>query len=182
MKFPRLTAALFAIAAVFATPALFAARVHAEQLVAANIKPLAPGVFVAGSVVPADIAAFKARGGALVIDLLPDDEASPQARAAEIAAAAQQASVRFVHAPTPSNPLSMAVVEQVGAALAVGDRPALIFCRSGSRATRVWALTEAARAGGMDAAGISSAAASAGYSVADVRSEIERRIAARPAK
>jgi uncharacterized protein (TIGR01244 family) len=148
----------------------------------AAAKMLAPGVFVAGAISPADIAMVKQGGVSLVVDLLPDNEAAMQSRSAQVEAAARQAGVAFAYAPTASSPLSTAAIEQASQALSSGGRPALIYCRSGSRATRVWALYEAARSGGMDAGAIVRAATDAGYSVDDVRAQIEQRVAARSAK
>jgi uncharacterized protein (TIGR01244 family) len=155
------------------------ASAHAQQAAA---KMLAPGVFVAGAIAPADIAAFRQGGGAFVVDLLPDDEAAPQARSPQMDAAARDAGLGFVYAPTKSSPLSAQAVAEAGKALASGKRPILIYCRSGSRASRVWALVEASRVDGMDIAGILRSTAAAGYSVDDMRGELERRIGARGAK
>jgi uncharacterized protein (TIGR01244 family) len=148
----------------------------------ASAKMLAPGVFVSGPISPADISALKQGGVSLVIDLLPDDDASPQARSAQVEAAARQASVAFAYAPTPSSPLAPAAVEQTAKALSTGGRPALLYCRSGSRAARVWALYEASRPGGLDAAAVSRAVAAAGYSVDDIRAQIEQRVSGRNPK
>ena len=180
MRAPR--AAAFFVAfqcAIVGAAGTSSSIAFAQQSPTVAAKTVAPGILVAGSITPADIAAFKANGVSLIVDLLPDEEASPQARSAPIEAAARQAGIDFVYAPTPSSPLSMKAVELVGKALAVGGRPALLYCRSGARGTRAWALYEASRPGGLDAAAISRAAAAAGYSVEDVRAEIERRIAAR---
>lgn len=145
----------------------------------ATVRTLAPGIFVAPAISAADVAMLKQGGVALVVDLLPDDEAAPQARSQQMEAAAREAGVDFVYAPTRSQPITPEAVAGVGKALATGKRPVLVYCRSGSRASRTWALAEASRPDGMDSAGILRAVAGAGYSADDLRGELDRRIGAR---
>lgn len=172
MVFRKIAAVAFLATAIAWAPATV---VSAQQ----GVKMLAPGVYVAPAMTPGDVKALKQAGATAIVDLLPDDEAAPQARSTDMAAAAGDAGVTFAYAPTRSAALAPEAVEQTAKALASGKRPIVLYCRSGSRASRVWALSEASRPDGMDAAGILRAVASAGYSADDLRGEIDRRIGAR---
>ena len=71
------------------------------------------------------------------------------------------------------------VVRDLAQALGVAERPVLLYCRSGKRAARVWALAEASRKGGPLKADIVGAVLAAGQPVDDLLPQIEARIAAR---
>jgi len=173
MRWKKLAAALSLVLASTLPPSVARAQ---------SLRMLVPGVFVSGSIAPADIAKARQGGVSLVIDLLPDEDAAASARSPQMQAAARDADVAFVYAPTPSSPLSPAAVEQADKALSTARGPVLLYCRSGARAARVWALVEATRPNGMSAAEIGRAAAAAGFSIDDARPELERRVAARAVK
>lgn len=184
MKRFSVAAALLAIA-IFAAPGWLGHAARAETpavpsaAASSRIKLLAPGIYVAGWLAPDDMAKLKAEGVASVVDLLPDVEAAPGSTSDQVKARAAAVGLSFAFIPTEPGAVPAANVDALSRALAQGGRPVVLYCRSGNRAAHVWALSEASRAGGIEASAIARAAATAGYSVEDIAPEIARRAAAR---
>ena len=130
----------------------------------------------------ADISAIKSAGFQTIIDLRPDGEAPDQVPSAVVSAGAQALGLQFAYVPTPHGDIPAAVVDQLSRHLAEAPRPILLYCRSGNRAARAWALAEASRAGGAPGEGIATAVVKAGQKVDDLRPQIASRIAARTPK
>ncbi|MEA3038735.1 MAG: hypothetical protein QOE79_1248 [Sphingomonadales bacterium] len=124
------------------------------------MKQLEPGVFVAGQIVPADVAALDVR---IVVNNRPDGEEPGQPASADIAAAARAAGLDYRDIPI-AGAISAAEVEAMAEALEAG--PALLFCRSGTRSTWLWALARASR--GADSAELVAAAVEAGYDLGPI--------------
>jgi uncharacterized protein (TIGR01244 family) len=146
-----------------------------------SYKELQPGVFVAAQIAPADMAALRENGFNAVIDLRPDGEAPDQPPSTQMAAAAQKAGLAFSYTPAPHGVVPGVTVDQFARAPSESARPTLLYCRSGKRAARVWALSEASRVGGLDADAILRASAAIGLSAEDVKADIDARIARRGA-
>jgi uncharacterized protein (TIGR01244 family) len=142
---------------------------------------LAPGVAVRDQIVLADLAALKSQSYRTVIDLRPDGEAPDQVPSHAVATAAKAAGLRFAYIPTPHGEVPQSVVDDLTRTLAASDHPVVLYCRSGNRAARVWALAEAGRTGGGDAATIVASVRRAGQKVDDLIPQIEARVAARKA-
>jgi uncharacterized protein (TIGR01244 family) len=130
------------------------------------MKQLEPGVFVAGQIAPADIAALDVR---IIVNNRPDGEEPGQPLSADIEAAARKAGLDYRHIPI-AGAISAAEVEATAQALDAG--PALLFCRSGTRSTYSWALARAGR--GADPAKLVAAAAEAGYDLGPILPYLRR--------
>ena len=183
-----LKAFAIALAVGAAVPLAYAGKVRfdtmqaeqADRAFESSYKKLAPGVYVTAQIKPDDLARFRDRAEIKsVIDLRPDGEAADQTPSARMAAEARKSGLEFSYVPTPHGRVPGEVVTQFDAALAHSRKPVLLYCRSGSRAARVWALSEASRVGGLDAAVILAAVRAAGLSAETEKAEIEQRIAAR---
>jgi len=169
-----------AIAVSFAPAALRLARAaDAAASEPSTLHPLMRGVWISGQIAPAQVAALKAHGIERIVALRPDGEEPGQPSSAAVEAAARSAGIAFAYAPVPGKDVPQAAVDAVSRALARGDEPVVIYCKSGHRATRTWALAEASRADGLEADAIESVAASAGQPVDDLREQIAARIATR---
>ena len=131
---------------------------------------------------PEHLAALSARGYTTVVALRPDGEGSDQPAAADLEAAAKTHGIKFVYVPVTSAGISEPQVGALASALAGDTGKVLAYCRSGSRAARVWSLVEASRPQGLDTAGILAAVKDAGQSAENLEAEIAGRIARRPAK
>jgi uncharacterized protein (TIGR01244 family) len=124
------------------------------------MKQLEPGVYVAGQIAPGDVADLDVR---VLVNNRPDGEEAGQPLSADIAAAARLAGLDYRDIPIAGG-ISAAQVEAMAEALDAG--PALLFCRSGTRSTWLWALARASR--GADPDALVAAAADAGYDLGPI--------------
>lgn len=108
----------------------------------------------------ADMAAAVARGVTLIVNNRPDGEEPGQPAAAEIEAAARAAGLDYAHIPISAG-FSADRIAAMGAALAQAEGLALLFCRSGTRSTYLWALARASDGAPPEA--LLGSAARAGY-------------------
>jgi len=144
-----------------------------------TLHPLMRGVWVSAQVTPAQVADLKAHGIERIVAVRPDGEEPGQPSSAAVEAAARSAGIAFAYAPVAGKDVPQEAVDAVSRALVHADQPVVIYCKSGRRATRVWALAEASRVDGLEADAIQSVAASAGQPVDDLREQIAARIATR---
>jgi uncharacterized protein (TIGR01244 family) len=122
------------------------------------MKKVCEDAWVAGQILPGDVAAVAAAGVRTIVNNRPDHEEPGQPLGREIEAAATAAGLGYRHIPVAGG-FSPAQVEEMAEALA--DGPVLAFCKSGTRSTYLWAVAQARR--GMSAAALVEAAAGAGY-------------------
>jgi uncharacterized protein (TIGR01244 family) len=115
---------------------------------------------VAPQISPDDMPAIKAAGFATVINNRPDGEAFDQPSHAVMKAAAEAAGLAYHFIPLGRDGVSPDLVEEERAALEGSNGPVLAYCRSGTRSTTLWALSQA---GKMPAQEIVAQAAHAGY-------------------
>lgn len=120
---------------------------------------------------PEDISALKAAGFATVINNRPDGESPDQPSSAEIAAAANAAGLAYHEIPMGREGVTSEMVEATRKALEGSRGPVLCFCRSGTRSTTLWALSQS---GKQDAGSIISAAADAGYDMSHLEGHLTR--------
>ena len=127
-----------------------------------ELKRINDRVSVAPQIRPDDLPAIKAAGFTAVINNRPDGEAPDQPSGAEIEAAAQAAGLAYHAIPLGRQGVSSEMVEETRAVLEGSAGPVLCYCRSGTRSTTLWALSQA---GTLPADEIISAAGQAGYDV-----------------
>ncbi len=113
-----------------------------------------------------EIEAAKALGVTLVINNRPEGESDDQTPGAEIEAAARAAGIAYVAIPVTHSGFSEAQVAAMSAALEGAAGKTLAYCRSGTRSTLLWALSQAAS--GADADSLSAKAAQAGYDLSPI--------------
>jgi uncharacterized protein (TIGR01244 family) len=146
-----------------------------------DAKRLTPAVWISEQIGPEQLAALKSQGFRAVVDLRPDNEVAGQPPASAMSAAAAGQGLAFDYIPVGHGEVPSGAVDALGKALARGDQPVLLYCRSGRRAARTWALAEASRAGGLDAPAILNAVHQAGQDAGDLADQITARVAARSA-
>jgi uncharacterized protein (TIGR01244 family) len=125
-----------------------------------ELKRINDDVSVAPQISPDDMPAIKAAGFATVINNRPDGEAFDQPSHAVMKAAAEAAGLTYHFIPLGRDGVSPDLVDEERAALEGSDGPVLAYCRSGTRSTTLWALSQA---GKMPAQEIVAQAAHAGY-------------------
>jgi uncharacterized protein (TIGR01244 family) len=142
-------------------------------------RPLIGNVTLRDQIALRDIAGVKSQGFRLLVDLRPDGEDPDQPPSRAVADEARKAGLAFSYIPTPHGAEPEATVERLAHVLAGAEGPVLLYCRSGNRAARVWALAEASRVNGAMAGEITAAARRVGHPVDDLLPRIEARIALR---
>lgn len=135
-----------------------------------ELKKINDRVSVSPQISVEDIEAIKQAGFKTIINNRPDGEAPDQPASAEIKAAAEAAGLNFVEIPMGREGVSAEMITQTQAAFA-GDEPVLAYCRSGTRSTTLWALSQA---GKQDAQEIIDAAAGAGYDISHLSNHLCR--------
>ncbi|MBV7255935.1 TIGR01244 family phosphatase [Pacificimonas sp. WHA3] len=132
-----------------------------------DLRPLDNCASAAPQLQPDELAAVRAAGYVGVINNRPDDEEPGQPTSAEMAAAAAAHGLAYAHVPLGREPLSRELVMAMRRAMDTVGAPAVLFCRSGTRSTTLWALAEAAN--GRDADELTAHAAKAGYDLSPYR-------------
>jgi len=136
-------------------------------------------ISISGQMTVADLATAKSRGFKAVADLRPDGEAADQTSSSAMKAAADAAGLRFAYIPVGHGDIPATSVAELARFLADAPAPALVYCSSGRRAARTWALMEASRKGGLSVAAIEAAAQHAGQPVDALHDAMVARVAAR---
>lgn len=125
-----------------------------------ELKRINDDISVAPQISPDDMPAIKAAGFTTVINNRPDGESPDQPTSNDMQAAAEAAGLNYHYIPLGREGVSPEMVEQERAALEGSNGPVLAFCRSGTRSTTLWALSQA---GKLPAQEIVTQAAHAGY-------------------
>lgn len=136
-----------------------------------DLKRINDHVSVSGQIRPEDVAALKAAGFVAIVNNRPDGESPDQPAGAEIEAAAKAAGLGYYSIPLGREGVSPDMVEQTKSVLEGSAGPVFCFCRSGTRSTTLWALSQA---GEMDASEIIAQAAEAGYDMSHLAGHLSR--------
>lgn len=137
-----------------------------------ELKRINDHVSVAPQISPEDMPAIKAAGFTTVINNRPDGESFDQPAAETMQAAAEAAGLIYHFIPLGRDGVSSRMVEETEAALEGSAGPVLAFCRSGTRSTTLWALSQA---GKMPAQEIVSQAAHAGYDMSHLLGHLSQK-------
>ena len=137
-----------------------------------DIKYIAPDLSVSDQILPQDVGLAAAQGFRSIIINRPDGESGdqPSSKALVDAAARHGLEVRYVPV-TPGN-VTDADVTAFNSALNELPAPALAFCRTGTRSTTLWALSQA---GHLSTDAILNTAGEAGYDLSGLKLRLEAR-------
>ncbi|HMT41816.1 MAG TPA: TIGR01244 family sulfur transferase [Sphingorhabdus sp.] len=130
-------------------------------------RKLTDNIYASPQITLQDVAEAAAMGVKMIINNRPEGESDDQVPGAEIEAAARAADIDYVAIPVTHAGFSEPQVVAMAKALDGADGPVLAYCRSGTRSTLLWALSEASQGGDPDA--LTNMAAKAGYDVSPVR-------------
>jgi uncharacterized protein (TIGR01244 family) len=128
-------------------------------------------VSVAPQIRPEDVEAIRAAGFTAIVNNRPDGEASDQPSGAEIRQAAEAAGLAYHEIPLGRDGVSQDMIDQTRTVLVASAGPVLCYCRSGTRSTTLWALSQA---GEVPADEIIEAAGRAGYDVSHLAAHLAK--------
>jgi uncharacterized protein (TIGR01244 family) len=137
------------------------------------------GVYVTSQLQLGQLRLLRRFGIQAIVDMRPDGEAADQPASSAIAAEAERSHLFFHYIPTPHGEIPDAVVDQLRDALDGAGLHTLLYCRTGRRAVRVYALVEASRAGGSPLEAILKMGQDAGFPIDDLRDSLAARIGRR---
>jgi sulfide:quinone oxidoreductase len=136
-------------------------------------KTLADGISVAAQIRPEDLGTLAA-SFRTIVNNRPDDEETGQPRSAEIEAEARRVGLQYAFIPIAPGQLNEQAIIGFSEVLSNAPTPILAFCRTGTRSTNLWALTQA---GVRDPDEILKLAAAAGYDLRGLRPRLEEKAA-----
>lgn len=141
-----------------------------------DLRKISDTFSVTSQITPGDVPAIAAAGFGTIMCNRPDGEEAWQTDSAEIEAAAREAGLAFSAVPIISGTLRPSDVDDFRAAISELPGPVLAYCRSGTRCTMLWSVSQI---GQMPDAQIVAAAADAGY---DMRGIVAQMSAQAPGK
>ena len=133
-------------------------------------KQLTPQLHVASQISKDDIPAIAALGFKVILNNRPDGEGEDQPLAAEIEAEAKAHGIEYIYQPVVGTAITDENVENFGATISANDGPIFAHCRTGTRCTILWMLSQAKD---KSADELLATAAKAGYSLEQVRGRLE---------
>jgi sulfide:quinone oxidoreductase len=110
-----------------------------------DLRELTDELFVSGQIEPADIPLLAARGIRAIVCNRPDGEAEgqPDAKAVEEAAAAH--GIAVIYQPVVASAIGDADVAAFDSSLKELPKPVMAYCRTGTRCTALWSLSQAGK-------------------------------------
>jgi sulfide:quinone oxidoreductase len=135
-----------------------------------KVTKLTPNISVAHQLTVQDLEEAVAAGFKTIINNRPDGEAPDQPPSDELATAAKRLGLAYHHIPAVSGQISTEQVEAFRTALGGAAKPALAFCRTGTRSTTLWAVAASDR---LSASEILQTTSEAGYNLEALRPQLE---------
>lgn len=132
---------------------------------------LSPTVLASGQIAPQDLDRAKKLGVTAVVNNRPDGESPDQPDGQAIAEGARARGMEYAAIPIDHTGFGHEQVVALERLLDENDGKVLMYCRSGTRSTLLWALARASA--GEPIEDIATAAERAGYSVTPVRQAME---------
>jgi sulfide:quinone oxidoreductase len=107
-----------------------------------RVLELAPQVYVSGQVFETDLKLIAKQDVRSIVNNRPDDEIPGQPKSADLAKAAEELGMTFVHFPVESRTISNEAAEEFARVCDGLKRPLLIFSATGLRSTKIWEMSE----------------------------------------
>lgn len=144
-----------------------------------NLTKLSDEVYLTSQVQPSSALHLRRKGMRTIVAIRPDGEAPDQPSSTEIQTAANDSIMLFRYVPVPHDTIPEEAVESLNESLLNDPKPVVLYCRTGRRAVRLFALTESMRTDGPTLDAILEMVKSAGFSADDLKEDLERRISQR---
>ena len=110
-----------------------------------DIRQITPNYAVAPQIDTSDMARLASLGFVAVINNRPDHEVTPELSSQQMRQAAEDAGLSYHENPVENGGLTVDMVAQQASAIAKSDGPVFAWCRSGTRSSIVWALSQAGK-------------------------------------
>lgn len=136
-----------------------------------DVRSLTNEVFVSSQITVSDVASLAAQGFRTIVCNRPDGEADEQPQFSEIEKAAAEHGLSVVYQPVRASAITDSDVDAFHGAITGQPKPILAYCRSGTRSTMLWSLSEAGQRSVLD---ILQRANSAGYDMTGLISRLEK--------
>lgn len=136
-----------------------------------DIKKINDKISVSGQIRPEDVDQLKQLGFTAIINNRPDGEADDQPLSQDIAAAAAAAGMSYHHIPLGRDGVRPDMIAAMRGAIEQSSGPVFGFCRTGTRSTTLWALSQAGR---QPADTIIAEAAGAGYDMSHLAAQLNQ--------
>ncbi len=134
-----------------------------------EFKRINDDISVAEQITADDLAQIKAAGFVTIVNNRPDGEVAGQPSSAEIETASKAAGINYHFIPMGRDGVSPEMIEKTIMVLENSTGPVLCYCRTGTRSTTLWALSQA---GQKPAREIIEAAAQAGYDMSHLAAHL----------
>jgi uncharacterized protein (TIGR01244 family) len=108
-----------------------------------RVLELAPQVYVSGQLFEHDIRLVAKQGVRSIMNNRPDGESTGQPLSADLAKTAEELGMTFLHLPVDLKAVTKQDVEEFARACDELERPLLMFCRTGTRSSKMWQMAEA---------------------------------------
>lgn len=126
----------------------------------ADIRRITERVSVAPQICVEDVKDIAAQGYRTIMNNRPDGEGPGQTPSADIENEAKKNNLNYVYLPIISSAITPQNIADFGKVLTEAEGPILAYCRTGTRCTNMWALSEAGNCGTDE---LLKAASTAGY-------------------
>jgi len=107
-----------------------------------ELRKISDNLSVSSQIDVGDVAKIRDAGFSTIVNNRPDGEEDDQPLWADIEAETTRLGLKFVNLPVVMVATTPEVVEQTGKVLNEASEPVLLYCRSGTRCTQIWALTQ----------------------------------------
>jgi sulfide:quinone oxidoreductase len=136
-----------------------------------ELRKLTEDLFVSPQIEPADIPLLAAQGIRAIVCNRPDGESPDQPGVKTVEAAAEAHGIKMIYQPVVSSAISDADADAFAKALEDLPKPVVAYCRSGTRCTVLWSLSEAGKRPARD---ILLSAMRAGYDMTPIMPRLEQ--------
>ena len=110
-----------------------------------DIRNITADLSASPQITPEQVAELKSLGFAAIICNRPNGEAPDQPEFEAVAAAAEAAGMQALSIPISGPPVPPGATEAFSQALEALPGPILAYCRTGTRSTMLWALSQAGK-------------------------------------
>ena len=107
-----------------------------------RVLEMAPQVYVCGQLFETDLQLLAKQGVRTIVNNRFDDESTGQPKSADLAKAAEELGMTFVHFPVDAISIADADLEKFAQTSDDFKRPLFLFSRSGKRSIKLWEKAE----------------------------------------